>query len=107
MPSYAVLQKMPPEALEGDEGRYGAINVLMVGSAREAESFLEDYRRRHRTACREWAACDHDKSREWDAVLEAKFEEICRRHAVSVVIEDVAFEIVPVGPRCAELEAAQ
>jgi hypothetical protein len=40
-------------------------------------------------------------------VFDAKFDEICRRHAVSTVIEDVAFEIVPVGQSCACSEAAQ
>ena len=107
MPIYAVLQKLPPEALDGDDGRYGAVDVLMVGSEREAERFLEDYRRRHRAACREWQTWDGDKSREWDAEFDTKLEEICHRHAVSTVIEDVVLEIAPVGQGCAELEAAQ
>jgi hypothetical protein len=107
MPTYAVLQKMPPEALDGDAGRYGDVDVLMVGSEREAESFLRDYRRRHLAACREWQAWDGDQAREWDAAFDAKFEEICRRHAVNTVIEDVMFEIVPVGQSCTHLEAAQ
>jgi hypothetical protein len=101
------MQKLPPEALDGDAGRYGVVDVLMVGSEREAESFLRNYRRRHFQACQEWQAWDGDKWREWDAVFDAKFDEICRRHAVSTVIEDVAFEIVPVGQGCAHLEAAQ
>jgi hypothetical protein len=66
MTTYAVLQKLPPEALdEGkDEWRYGAVDVLTVGTQLGAEAFLADYRRRHQAACQEWEAWDTDESRE-------------------------------------------
>jgi hypothetical protein len=35
--------------------------------------------------------------REWDATFDRKYDEICDRYAVSTSIEDVIFEIVPVG----------
>jgi hypothetical protein len=95
--TYAVLQKLPPEALDGDEGRYGAVDVLAVGSEQEAESFLQDYQRRHQAACQAWRAWDADKSREWDSTFDNKHAEICERHQVCTLIEDVVFEIVPVG----------
>jgi hypothetical protein len=84
---------VPPEALDGDEGRYGSVDVLMVGSEREVESFLRDYRRRHQVACGEWRAWDTDESQEWDAVFDRKHDEICERYAVSTLIEDVVFQI--------------
>jgi hypothetical protein len=96
MIEFAVLQKLPPEALDGDADRYGVVEVLAVGSELEAKNFLRDYRRRHLEASREWRAWDGDQSREWDATFDIKFDEICRRHAVTTTIEDVAFEIVPV-----------
>jgi hypothetical protein len=96
MTIYAVLQKLPPEALDEDEGRYGVVDVLTVGDQLGAEAFLVDYRRRHQAACQEWRAWDSD-DREWDAAFDAKHDEICERCGVSTLIEDVAFEIVPVG----------
>jgi hypothetical protein len=97
MTTYAVLQKLPPEALDGDEGRYGAVDVLAVGTQLGAETFLEDYRRRHQAACQEWAAWDTDRSREWDSTFDYTHDEICERYGVTTLIEGVAFEIVPVG----------
>jgi hypothetical protein len=67
MTTYAVLQKLPPEAFDEDEWRYGAVDVLTVGTQLSAEAFLTDYRRRHQAACQEWRAWDVDKSRELDS----------------------------------------
>ncbi len=81
----------------GDEGRYGSVDVLAVGTRLGAEAFLADYRRRHQAACQEWRAWDADGSREWDLTFDRRHDEICERHAVSTLIEDVVFEIVLVG----------
>ena len=95
---YALLQKWPPEALDSDEGRYGVVEVLTVGTQPAVETFLADYRRRHEAACQEWSAWEADGlGREWDATFDAKHAEFCERHAVSALIDDVVFEIVPVG----------
>jgi hypothetical protein len=57
---------------------------------------LQDYRQRYEAACQEWKAWDAD-DREWDATFDAKHAELCERHAVSTLCNDVVFEIVPVG----------
>ena len=39
-----------------------------------------------------------DRSKDWAAVLNDKFAEaICAKHAVCTAIEDLNFEIVPIG----------
>jgi hypothetical protein len=43
--TYALVQKLPPEAL-GEDERCGAVDVLAVGTQAQLEGFLEDYRRR-------------------------------------------------------------
>jgi len=97
MTTYALLQKWPPEALDSDEGRYGVVEVLAVGAQLEVETFLADYRRRHEAACQEWRAWDIAARRDWDSTFDDKHSELCERHAVSALIDDVVFEIVPVG----------
>src|SRR5215831_12231806 len=98
MPTYALLQKWPPEALDSDEGRYGIVDVLAVGPQPVVETFLADYRQRHEAACQEWRAWEADGlGREWDSTFDHKHVELCERHAVSALIDDVEFEIVPVG----------
>jgi len=47
--------------------------------------------------CAAGASWDTDKSREWDSTFDRKHDEICEHHAVSTLIENVVFEIVPVG----------
>jgi hypothetical protein len=96
MTTYALLQMWPPEALDSDEGRYGVVEVLTVGTQPAVETFLQDYRRRYEAACQEWKAWDAD-GREWDASFDSKHAELCERHTVSALLDDVAFEIVPVG----------
>jgi len=96
MTTYALLQKWPPEALDSDEGRYGVVEVLTVGTQLGVETFLQDYRRRHKAACQEWRAWEAD-GREWDSTFDSKHAELCERHVVSALIDDVVFEIVPVG----------
>src|SRR5262245_50213016 len=98
MPTHALLQKWPPESLDGDERRHGVTEVLTVGTRLEVEVFLQEYRRRHEVACQEWQAWEvNGLDREWDSTFDAKHEELCERHVVSALIDDVAFEIVPVG----------
>src|SRR5262249_55029114 len=96
MTTYALLQKWPPEALDSDEGHYGVTEVLAVGTRDETETFLADYRRRHEAACQEWRVWEAD-GREWDSTFDHKHAELCEHHAVSALIDDVEFEIVPVG----------
>ena len=33
----------------------------------------------------------------WDPTFDRKHDEICERHAVSTLVEDVVLEVVPVG----------
>jgi hypothetical protein len=58
--------------------------------------FLADYERRYAAALAEWQAWD-DSDREWDASFDDKQAELCEKYAVTTLIGDVAFEVVPVG----------
>jgi hypothetical protein len=71
--------------------------VLAIGTELAAVEFLLDYKRRHQAACQEWETWDADKDREWDETFDSKHAELLERYAVSTLVEDVAFEIVPVG----------
>lgn len=93
--SHALLQKDPLDAWSGDE-HHGVVEVLAVGSREEMEKCLAEYQEHHKLACREWEQWD-DRSKEWDSDCDAKFFEICQRHGVSTLIEDVKFEIVRIG----------
>jgi hypothetical protein len=96
MTTYALLQKWPPSSLDGDERRYGVTEVLAVGTQPAVATFLQDYRRRHEAACRVWQAWEVSRG-EWDETFDAKHAELCARYAVSALLDDVVFEIVPVG----------
>jgi hypothetical protein len=96
MTTYALVQKLPPEAWDLEVDRCGAVDVLAVGTEEQLEEFLADYRRRLDAACIEWNAWD-DPSKEWDDTYDVKHAELCQKYIVSTLMKDVELEILPVG----------